>query len=328
MINRRPIFVNGFSRGGTTMLTNLLASHPSVCHMGETHHVFKGTSITDTLWGVLRKCIAYDAPIIFRERQNYFSPRWIHPRKMPSVWTRRRIDEILFHEKVRSKKHRLLNRFRSPDVEYTDAEIAAARLLCKNIDGMVYTNDALVDMYPDATCYGLVRNGFALCEGHLRRGRSAAEIGWRYQVLVDKMLNDAARMQNYRMLRFEDLLAAPFETLETACRFAELNPQHVEHVRVQARRVMDADGNHRLTGRAEWEVQWLRKEELPRYFRTDVDANQIKRLSRSDRDAFLRQAGRAMERLGYLGDTAIERDAAKYFLPIGSEQPIQTRDAA
>jgi hypothetical protein len=40
-MNRAPIFVNGFSFGGTNMITNLLASHPEVCWLsGETHEVF------------------------------------------------------------------------------------------------------------------------------------------------------------------------------------------------------------------------------------------------------------------------------------------------
>jgi hypothetical protein len=62
---------------------------------------------------------------------------------------------------------------------------------------------------------------------------------------------------------------------------------------------MDAQGNHRLHGASEWNVVWLETSELPTYFHQDVDQNQIKRLSAADRDAFLKQAGPAMERLGY-----------------------------
>ena len=48
MLNRKPIFINGFSSGGTTILTNVLASHPDVCTVSEIHHLFKGHSLTDT----------------------------------------------------------------------------------------------------------------------------------------------------------------------------------------------------------------------------------------------------------------------------------------
>ena len=39
--------------------------------------------------------------------------------------------------------------------------------------------------------------------------------------------------------------------------------------------------------------------ELPSYFQQDVDQNQINDRVWRDRDAFLKQAGAAMERLGY-----------------------------
>src|SRR6187549_799291 len=43
MLNRAPIFVNGFQRGGTNILMNLIASHPDVALLsGETHQIFLG----------------------------------------------------------------------------------------------------------------------------------------------------------------------------------------------------------------------------------------------------------------------------------------------
>ena len=52
-------------------------------------------------------------------------------------------------------------------------------------------------------------------------------------------------------------------------------------------------------GASEWEVVWLELGQMADYFHPDVDSNQVRRLSDQDRDIFLRQAGRAMERLGY-----------------------------
>ncbi len=169
---------------------------------------------------------------------------------------------------------------------------------------MIYATDAWKEMYRDATFFGLVRNGLALCEGHLRRGRSASEIGWRYQILVQKMLHDARTVPRYRLVRFEDLIAAPWETLRATCDFAGLDPHRIREIRMQARRVMDAEGNHRLDGRDEWDVEWLRIDELEGYFERNVDQNQIKRLSSADRAAFLKQASGAMQSLGY----AVSRD--------------------
>jgi hypothetical protein len=324
MLNLAPIFVNGFSRGGTTILTNLLASHPDVCLLGELHHVFNGSCITDSSWEVVRKCLCYDAPLIMAQCQDFFSPRLIRPRKTLSRWARTRIDLILHREKLRSA-HPLLNRFKQAETEYTSDEIAAARLLGKNIDGMIYATDAWAEMYPDAVFFGLVRNGLAICEGHLRRGRSASEIGQRYAELVDKMLDDAARLPRYRMVRFEDLLAAPWETLQSACVYAGLDAGKVRQIRMQTRRVMDAQGNHRLCGTNEWDVVWLPPEQLTQYFQRDVDNNQIRRLSAEQREEFLNQAGAAMERLGYLAseqtrddDSQHERHVLPFVRPVTS----------
>jgi hypothetical protein len=309
MLNREPIFVNGFSRGGTTMLTNLLASHPDVCLIGETHHVFKGHSITDSLWRVINKCLSRDAPIMVGLGQDFFSPRLITPRKTLGSWAERLIDRTLFREKLRSN-HPLLNRYKSSEAEYTWQEIAQSRLLCKNIDGMIYGNDAFVDMYPDGTFLGLVRNGLAVCEGHIRRGRSAEEIGWRYQILVDKMLMDSERISSYRIIRFEDLIAQPMNSLHSVYAHAGLDVSRLSEIRMQVRRVMDADGNHRLNGKSEWDVVWLQPRDLANYFQSDVDGNQIRHLSQADRDKFLMKAGPAMERLGYpTGSFGEEEDA-------------------
>jgi hypothetical protein len=326
MLNREPIFVNGLSRGGTTILTNLLASHPAICLVGETHHVFKGTSITDSPWGVLRKCLCYDAPIILRQQQDFFSPRLIQPRTPLSSWAKRRVDAILYREKLRSD-HPLLNGFKDAENRYTHEEIHTARLLAKNIDGMIFANDAWAEMYPDASFFGLVRNGLAICEGHMRRGRSATAIGRRYQILVDKMLDDSRRLPRYSVIRFESLLAAPRETLRRVCEHVGLRSEEITQIRMQTRRVMDADGNHRLCGNHEWDVVWLRPDELVPYFQRDVDRNQIRRLTPADRDAFLREAGRAMEQLGYsdsLSATANQEPGEPCILPF-ARTPLADR---
>jgi hypothetical protein len=298
MRNDSPIFVNGFSRGGSTILTNLLASHPEVCLIGETHHAFKGHSITDSFWSVIRKCLYNDAPILAGQCQDFFSPRLITPRKPLSRWAKSRVDHILHSEKSRSK-HPTLSQFKSPDVEYARDEIESSRLLGMNIDGIVFANDAFVDMYPEATFFGVVRNGLAVCEGHVRRGHSPEDVGKRYQLLVDKMCDDANQLARYELLRFEDILNQPIETLNRVYLHAGLDITKVGKIRVHARRVMDAHGNHRLIGENEWELTWIEQYQLERFLQRNVDENQARMLSYPDRNVFLRHAGDAMERLGY-----------------------------
>ncbi len=298
MLNRQPIFVNGFSRGGTTILTNLIASHPDVCTVSEIHHLFKGDNITDSAFCVLGKCLLHDGRVIASVRQDFFSPRLIRPRRPLSPRIQRFIDRVIYKEKVRAR-HAFFNRFKNQDDEYTSQEIAASRLVAKNVDGMIYATDAFAEMYPDATFIGLVRNGLALCEGHLRRGRSAAEIGYRYRMLGEKMLNDAEQLPRCRLLRFEDLMGDPASHVRGLYDHAALDIHKLNGVRMQIRRVMDKDGKHQLVGGLEWEVVWLDLKNLGAHFQSDVNDNQIRRLSSGDRDDFLREAGETMEKLGY-----------------------------
>ncbi len=299
--SRGPIFVNGFSRGGTTVLANILASHPDTCYLGETHHIFKGHRLADPWWRILARAIGYDLPYILRQREDAFSPRLFRRRREMGSRLISRLKRILERERAAAGRHPMYSQFKSADTPYTARELQNARLLSKNVDGMVYATDILATAFPDATFVSLLRNGLAVCEGHLRRGRSAAKSGWRFRRLVEQMSRDAAALPNYHFVRFEELLADPIRVSRRIYELAGLDPTAVSQIRMQRRRVMDADGNHRLKkGGHEWSVDWLDMEDLPSYFEPAADRNQIVRLSASDRMDFLANAGPAMERLGYL----------------------------
>lgn len=310
MLNQRPIFINGFSSGGTTILMNAFASHPKVCTVYEVHHLFKGYSLTDSPLRVLLKCILNDVPAMALTRQDFFRPRLIQPRKPLSSRAKWFIDRILYKEKMRSRNV-FFNRYKNQNVEYTRNEIANSRLIGKNVDGMIYATDALSEMYPDATFIGLVRNGLALCESHLRKNRPPNEIGYRYRVLVEKMLADAERLPHYQILRFEDLMADPVGIIKKIYAHADLEFNQLGDVRMQIRRVLDQDGQHQLNGGVEWHVVWFELDKLTQYFQRDVNRNQIQRLSAHDRTTFLKEAGGAMEQLGYSTSDPDQNDQPK-----------------
>ena len=81
MLNREPIFIQGFARGGSNIIMNLLLSHPGVClSNGETDKVFKGAK-WDSTWGVAKKRLFYDFPICLLAGQNIFSQTNLQRRK-------------------------------------------------------------------------------------------------------------------------------------------------------------------------------------------------------------------------------------------------------
>ena len=300
-MNQGPIIINGFSRGGTTILSNILASHPDVCYLGETHHIFKGHRHTDSKLEILRKSLIRDLPWIIRQREDVFSPRLIRARRPLGDSGLAQFRDLLLTERQNAARYAMYSKYKSEGQVYSADEIVKTRLMSKNVDGMIFTTDILAAAFPEATFVGLLRNGFALCEGHLRRGRSAAESGWRYRTLIERMQWDAERLPRYFFVRFEDLMANPVQLARDLYQMVGLDPTVVERIRMQRRRVMDSSGNHRLQdGGQEWSVEWLTWDDLPKYCQGDVNRNQIARLSEPDRESFLQEAAATMQRLGYL----------------------------
>ena len=194
----------------------------------------------------------------------------------------------------------LANQYKFPGIEYTSQEQSRVSICGQEPRWLDLRHGHLCRYVPGCD----VRGGwFAMAwrfvEGQLRRGHAAADIGRRYRSLVEKMLSDLERLPRYEIFRFEDLLHNTDECVASLYRHCGLDIRQLRAIRMQVRRAMDSQGNHRLTGDKEWDVEWYDLDRLDAYFHQDVNQNQIRRLEDADRTAFLREAGSAMEKLGY-----------------------------
>lgn len=281
------------------MLMNLLASHPQVCTVGETHQLFKGSNILDSRLQIVTKSVMRDLPLMLATGQDFLSPRNISDRSgAPKVaaWLLRRV----FEASKRRSNHAHLNQFKSPGVLYSQAEIDSSRMLAKNLDGTVLVSDLLRKIYPKCRFVGMTRHGLAVCEGHMRRGRSVEQVGEMYAKVAGKIIHDARTVDNYQLVRFEDLVANPIETLDKIFEQLGLDPALVGDVRLQERKLVAEDGQHRLRQDcAEWDVRWLSKSDLPGEFDPDVNNRQIERLTEEQRREFLSYSSDVMAQLGY-----------------------------
>ncbi len=295
MLNVAPIFVNGFHRGGTNVLMNLIASHPDVCMAaGETHEVFHGKS-TEPLGKWLRR--ASYLPIWLLARQHIFGPLWLGERKRIPRYLIRYIDLLFYCNKLIAPE----NRFKAEGIENSKSEIGRSRVLSKNASGTVMATGLLSEAYPDATFIGLVRNGLALCEGMMRRGYTADYAGHLYETICQRMLDDAVRINNYHIVRFEDMISDPAACIDEVYGHAHLDTASAPKFRFEAKRSTKRDGTRDFTVGSEYKrLHWFEKQELRDHFRQDVNENQIAQLSGQDRDVFLQRARRSMERFGYL----------------------------
>lgn len=295
MLNKAPVFVNGFQRGGTNILMRLISSHPHMHILGaEIHELFYGRE-TEPFKKWLRRLMA--VPVFLSAREHTFWPYRFQVRRSLSPLTLHYIDLVFY-----------LNKHLAQNQHYQNGVVVAAasepdetRMVCKCVNGVVLATPIFAEMYPDATFIALVRNGLALCEGFMRRGWDAARCGRVYQQIVTQMLQDAGQYLHYHIVRFEDLLHDPAATLCTVYEQAGLDINLTEKFKLQAKKSMAKDGQRSYTfGTQDKAIVWYRLDELSQHLRQDVNENQIARLSQTDKDQFLYHAQDAMCRLGYL----------------------------
>ena len=302
MLNKRPIFIVGFARGGTNIILNLLRSHPEVCSpRGETDQVFRGKGrfplIKEPLTVFLSKWWHY-LPVLMWQRQDVFSTRSSKTRREFLPKTAEHIDRVLFHDKLKALGPNQ-NRYKTENVQYTLEEIKNSRLLGKNLNGLIFLTDRLDEMYPDATFLALVRNGFAVCEGHIRRGAHPARAARLYQEGCQRMIQDAQNMENYHVFRFEDIIHQPVESLRKIYASAGLEP--VDKIRLETARVITPDGQHEhVHGVGKKELVWYDWDDFGRHFRADVNENQINQLDDKQKEIILEHAYEVLEYFSYI----------------------------
>lgn len=303
VLNKRPIFIVGFQRGGTGILLNLLLSHPDVCKpRGETHEVFKGRRKIlpqESIFVYLAKLWRY-LPIVISQRCDIFSLDWWEPRPEISDSVKKRIDEILFHDKQRALSP-AGNLYKQKGVKYSLEEIRDSRILMKNLNGLIFATGLFRSIYPDATFIGLVRNGFALCEGHIRRGKSASEIARLYEKGCQKMIHDEMEIDNYHIYKFEDLIEKPQSTLQSIYKSAKLFPHKVDDIRFITTPVMTkAKERKYIHGTKSQKLVWYDWEKFHDFFQKDVNENQMDRLSESEINTIQKYAARSLEHFSYI----------------------------
>ncbi|MGB9715898.1 MAG: sulfotransferase family protein [Thermodesulfovibrionales bacterium] len=296
MLNKAPIFINGFSYGGTNLITNILASHPDICILtGETHEVFYGKP-NKTIDQLVRR--TFYLPVFIFTQQHVFGRKCLDKRRKIPKLLLNYIDFIFFIDKlIRWKKDSCYR-----NAEHEKRDIRNCRFLAKNVNGVIFASDVLSDIYPDATFIALVRNGFALCEGYLRRGWNAKDFGMMYERVCQKMIHDSKNLQNYHVVHFEEMVSDPLNFMKKIYSFSNLDISKVSKIRLQAKKSMDKNGIRKYIfgGEKDREIYWFPINEIENYIRTDVNENQIIQLSEKDRTIFLQYAKKSMEYFGYL----------------------------
>ena len=294
MKNKSPIFLNCFSRGGSNILWNVFLSHPDVCSpILETLQIF-GAGI--------RHASMAGYKIALLSRQPKLFDQWnLQERKSINPKTERLIDRTFFQWKMKTLQDGEM-KFKFEGEIYAQQEIEIARLAAKNNNGLVFLSDILLEMYPQATFFGLVRHPLALYESHRRRdtppSRSLEDFASFYNTMVSRMLADCEIHPGYHLVRFEDLLADPGQQIPRLYEHAGLDPKLVKKMRFKAKPHMQKDGGYQ-TPYQEGHHYWFEPDQLHLILDPGVNDYQIQRLHPAERETMLDQTSEVCMKLGY-----------------------------
>tara|TARA_B100001250_G_C19682986_1_gene736710 strand:+ start:149 stop:1039 length:891 start_codon:yes stop_codon:yes gene_type:complete len=293
MKNKSPIILNCFSRGGSNILWNLFLSHPNVCHpLEETIQIFN-TSLRAPRFAGYK--------INFMTRQNLFNQWNLKDRRTIGKKSSEYIDNVLFNKK--------LNNVFDKDMQYKDSlnkysldEIRNTRLVIKNNNGLIFCSEVFNHIYPDATFVALIRNPIALYESHKRRKTPVSNsinffIDF-YKKMIAKMKIDQDSIANYHIIRFEDIINNPIRMIKTIYKWAHLDFESVDKIRLKSKASMNKKGV-RTTKFTENKHYWFSLSELETIINKNVNENQISRLDNQEIDYLLKDLEPLVSEFGY-----------------------------
>lgn len=298
-VNESAIILNGFARGGTNIVINLILSHPRVCYPGETHKALAGGTkshssaaarIQSVRFGIAAKrlgiaCLADPYAI---------DSNSVFPREA-GAWIR----STLKRAKINAR-HENHNRWKAPEKEDTRSERRSSRLLLKN-NNLIGTYSELFDQaFPNARTVCLFRHPFGLMESQLRTGRDPDKMLRVFREVWTSLINRCESDRDRHMLvRFEDVLADPLPTLKKLYTFLDLDLSEVPFIRLQHKPHFGKSGKYRHSGEFNRQVTWYPREEIHKHLDASAPFNAIERLATVHKDEISATLGETAARLGY-----------------------------
>lgn len=146
----------------------------------------------------------------------------------------------------------------------------------------------LQSVFPRSRFVGLVRNGFAVTEGIMRKGNKSAARGARHWNLVNKiMLDDAKHIENFMLLRYEDLAMQRDQCVRELSRFLDIPYDNLGGAMKRRYEFSTVNG--------------VNSQEI-----TDLNEIGISRLTQNDVDTVRREASEMLAKLEYdIGNHAL-----------------------
>ena len=213
MTDIKAIVINGYSRGGTNLLWNILQSHPQVCSpIYETGELFFDHIYPFNLLEASKAKKIASSPITAKIGKRYL---------------RKQFDLMKLKNLTNEN-----NNTKCDGVKYSRREIEESIICFKGVDSDVELNGLLESIYADVAHIVLVRNGYAVCNGWKRRGVNPREAGRKYRNFYSKMSASNRRTKIFILIKFEDILEDPFHVANGLFSDLELDPVTLPKLRL------------------------------------------------------------------------------------------------
>jgi hypothetical protein len=271
LYNNKIILICGFARGGTNLLWNILQSHPDVVSpIYETGKLFNYPELKAGLF-----LYKYNIPLY----------------KLV-------VDASLYRWKLKNLNHED-NKYAYENKMYTRSLLQKSTLCLKSVNADIGYTDLLLSIYPDLHFIGLTRNGYAVAEGHMRRGASIKEAAFIYKNLAEKFEEYRSVTSKFTIIKYEDLIADPFKTAHYIYSFVNASPSKLDKLRLKVKRVMKNENSHLVPYGQENRKYWFDEHTINNIIDPNVNEVQVNRLSKEQIHEFNQEAGAALSYFGY-----------------------------
>lgn len=139
----------------------------------------------------------------------------------------------------------------------------------------------LQSIFPNSHFIGIIRNGYAVTEGIIRKGNKSAERGAKHWNLVNKiMINDSHYIHNFLLLRYEDLVDNPGDVAQKLANFLSIDVENLKSAMQEKYKYSSAKGDNSL-------------------HLTNLNTQSISRLSGNEIDIINNNAKEMLDYFGY-----------------------------
>lgn len=189
------------------------------------------------------------------------------------------------------------NKYKSDTVAYTKDEALKATISLKGVcspDLWDLKHSGQIHASFDETYFiSLIRDGYAVCESWCRRGVKPRKAGYYYSKFAEEIQTEAQKYKHYSILKFEEVISDPFQTVSQLYRFAEEVPYDLDMLRLKVKKVIQPDGNRRPSFGETGKKYWFTKDNIHELLQKDIDkvhknllkADQVKQFEQEARDA-------------------------------------------